>query len=226
VIALNGAGSAAVTAVRTPGPHQVEAIYSGDANYQHSAALVRVKVVVPGYTIVPNPAALTLKLGEVANSTIIITPVGRFRGQLKLACGETPQIATRSVSPSTVALPGDDLPHAVQFTLKTSVVVSSASMGGSLVALAMLPLIGWVTIASPSVRRRTMFWSVRSRQLWTVVLAVGATIVLITGFPFLVLGLTGCGGRPVRQFGQWTITTTATGAGAPQNANITLTIVP
>lgn len=120
---LHGAGVASVTAVLTPGPHQVEAIYSGDVNFLPYAALVSVTVVVPGYTIVPDPPTLTIKLGQVATSTITITPVGGFKGQLSLVCGRTPQMATCSLSPATVILPGDDLPHTVQFTLETTVVV-------------------------------------------------------------------------------------------------------
>jgi hypothetical protein len=130
VLSLNGAGAAAVTAVLTPGPYQVEAIYKGDANFVSWAALVPVLVVVPGYTIVANPSALTVKLGETATSAITITPTGGFKGQISLICGETPQIASCSVAPATVILPGDDLPQTVQFTVKTTVVGSSAFLAG------------------------------------------------------------------------------------------------
>jgi len=160
-ISLDGLGSATVTAALTAGVHQVEAIYSGDGNFEPSAALVSVKVVVPGYTIVPDPAALTVKLGQAAKSTITITPVGGFKGQLSLVCGETPQIATCSLSPTTVVLPGDDLPHTVQFTLKTTVIAGSASAvpaGGTgyAVAALMLSPFGWVAVVSLAGRRRNL----------------------------------------------------------------------
>jgi len=237
VIGLNGAGAAAVTSALTPGPHQVEAIYSGDGNFQSSAALVSVAVVVPGYTIVPNPAVLTVKLGETATSTITITPVGGFRGQLSLICGKTPQIATCSLSPTTVVLPGDDLPHTVQFTLKTTVVAASASLAGSngfrvggasgyAAVLAMLSPFGLIAVFSGRGLRRNGLRPVGAPGTGTVILAVAAGIALTLVFLAMFLGMTGCGGGHTGPFGQWTITTVATGAGAPHGANITLTITP
>jgi len=59
-----------------------------------------------------------------------------------------------------------------------------------------------------------------------VILAVAAGIALTLVFLAMFLGMTGCGGGHTGPFGQWTITTVATGAGAPHGANITLTITP
>jgi hypothetical protein len=228
VFGLNGAAVATVTAVLTPGPHQVEAIYSGDANFALSAALVSVTVIIPGYTIVPNPATLTVKLGEVATSTITITPVGGFKGQLSLICGKTPEIATCSLSPAKVVLPGDDLPHTVQFTVKTSVISSASAVPSAIgyaAALTMLSPFGWMAVVSLR-GRRNVLRPVGAPGVGAAILAVLVTVALTVGFLAVFLGLTGCGGGHTGPFGQWTIVTSATGAGEPHIANITLTITP
>jgi hypothetical protein len=231
VFGLDGAAVARVTAVLTPGPHQIEAIYSGDGNFVSSVALVSVAVITPGYTIVANPATLTVKLGEVATSTITIKPVGGFKGQLSLICGRPPQIATCSLAPATVVLPGDDLPHTVQFTVKTSVISSSASLagfngGGYSAALLMLSPFGWMAVVSLRGRRRQALRAAGASGVGPVILALTVTVALTVGFLAVFLGLTGCGGGHTGPFGQWTIVTRATGAGEPHIANITLTITP
>jgi len=230
LFALNGAAVATVTAVLTPGPHQVEAIYGGDGNFTSSVALVPVAVITPGYTIVANPATLTVRLREVATSTITITPVGGFKGQLSLICGRPPQIATCSLAPATVVLPGDDLPHTVQFTLKTSVISSSAaavpSSGGYATALMMLSPFGWMAVVSFRARRRNALRTVGAPKVGAIIFALIVTVALTVGFLAVFLGLTGCGAGHAGPFGQWTITTRATGAGEPHIANITLTITP
>jgi hypothetical protein len=169
-----------------------------------------------------------VKLGEVATSTITITPVGGFKGQLSLICGRPPQIATCSLAPATVVLPGDDFPHTVQFTLKTSVISSSAaavpSSGGYAAALLMLSPFGWMAVVS--LRRRNALRTVGAPRVGAVIFALIVTVALTVGFLAVFLGLTGCGAGHAGPFGQWTITTRATGAGEPHIANITLTITP
>lgn len=90
----------------------------------------------------------------------------------------------------------------------------------------MLSPFGLIAIFFRRGQRRTGFGSAGAPSVGAVILAVAATIAFTLIFLAVFLGLTGCGGGHTSPFGQWTITTTASGAGAPQNANITLTITP
>lgn len=223
--ALNGAGVATyTTSSLTVGSHFIVAYYSGDANFLLATNSLIQTVVGPGYSVTPNPAALTVKLGQIATSTITITPVGGFQGQVSLTCGGAPQIATCSLAPVTVVLPGDDLPHTVQFTLKTTVVApSSAGLAGVLpvgfsgyeTTLTLFSPFGLVALVSAR-RRKFMPRLYRSRGVRMIALAA------------LLLSLAGCGGGHTEPFGNWTIVMTATtaGGGAPRNATINLTITP
>jgi hypothetical protein len=225
-VPLNGSGVATyTTSSLAVGSHFIVAYYGGDANFLSTSTVVLQTVVGPGYSVVPNPATLTVKLGQMATSTITITPVGGFKGQVSLACGAVPQIATCSLAPTTVVLPGDDLPHTVQFTLTTTVVASSSAApvgalpggpSGYETTLALFSPFGLVALVSVARRRKLMprLWRARGVRMITLVA--------------LLLGIAGCGGGHTSPFGNWTIvmTATAAGGGAPHNANINLTITP
>ena len=216
IIPLSGGAATVTTSALAPGPHLIEAIYSGDSNFVNSAAVVSTTVVVPGYTLTPDPASLTVKLGQVATSTISIAPVGGYQGQVTIACGGTPQIATCSLAPATVVLPGDDLPQTVQFTVKTTV-ISGATTGGhptSAAAVALFSPFGLVALGIVTRRRRTQ---VSTSKRFPGLFAVALLVVLA-----------GCGTARPGPFGHWTIVMTATSSagGAPHNTDINLTIVP
>jgi len=221
-VGLDPSGAATyATSSLSLGSHFIVAYYAGDANFLSSSTAVVQTVVGPAYHLTASPAALTVKLGQMATSTVTITPVGGFKGQVSLACGGAPQIATCSITPLTVVLPGDDVPKSVQFTLTTTVVAaamgSSAQFGESYAAaIALFSPLGFFALASAARRRnresRIHHWRGARR------IALG----------LLLLGLTGCGGGHTTPYGKWTIVMTATpaGGGPPNYGNISVTITP
>ncbi len=223
--ALNSLGVATYsTSSLSIGDHILVAYYGGDSNFAVTTTTLDQAVVGPTYYVTANPASLTVKLGQTATSTVTIKPVGGFRGQVSLVCAGAPEIASCSLSPTTVVLPGDDLPKTVQFNLTTSVVKATQSAsfgyGAGLALLSPLGFAVWMSRASGWRRRRVVgFWVPwlvpQRRRLW--ILALG----------LLLLGLGGCGWHTA-PFGNWTIVMTSTtgGANPPQNAMIHLTITP
>ena len=135
-----------------------------------------------------------------------------FQGQISLVCAGAPQIATCSIAPTTVVLPGDDVPKTVQFTVKTTV-VSGASSATAATGFAGT-FLWWAPlgVAAVSLRRRTA----RSRR-------GGLCLALL-----VLLTFAGCGGGHTGPYGNWTIVMTAanSGSGQKQYATLNLTIVP
>jgi len=110
----------------TRGNHSVTATYSGDTNFLSASSPVVVAKVIPDYSITANPNALTIRRGQTGTSVLTIAPTIDFSGQISFACTGLPAFTTCSFSPATLALPGDNVAHTVQFSLATPVSGSAA----------------------------------------------------------------------------------------------------
>ncbi len=219
----------------TNGVHTITATYSGDTNFAAGSTIspTMITVAVPDYSIVANPAALTVQRGATGTSVLTITPVGGFTGEVTFTCSGLPQFTTCAFTPATVMLPGNDAARTVQFSLITSVMTGTLGTlprgsghggfghGPTLALLSSFDIsfpfgiLVWVSVT----RRRNSaarFCRMKSVQM----LVLGAAL----------LGIVGCGGTGGHQvpLGTSTVTMTATtvGGSVHHTAAISITITP
>ena len=225
-VPVNSAGFATYSSnLLAVGTHDIVVTYSGDRNFLNSSTGLLETVQGPGYSVTANPASLTVKLGQTATSTITITPVGNFQGQVTITCGGgAPQISACSLNPATVALPGDNLPHTVQFMITTDIIKGALDSPGGVpgnqtAAWAVLFPFGLAALVSITGRRKTNGTTRRSallrRCLGCVLLAA------------VFCDLPGCGGGRSQAYGTYTVVTSAQApGGVAQNIDISLPITP
>ena len=219
------------------GAHNIAATYSGDVNFNGSntaSPTVLTVAQAPDYSIAANPAALTIKRGWTGTSVLTITPVGRFSGQVLFTCSGLPQFSTCSFSPAVVTLPGDDVTHAVQFSLNTGGTVTAmgtpqfGSRGGGLSSFGMFSLCVFSLGSSVSFYILALVPVTRRRNHTTgFILRRGVQMLFVTA---VLVGIVGCGGSSRNQapLGTSTVTMTATtvGGSIQHSVVIVITITP
>ena len=96
-----------LTATITPSNSEgFNIIYSGDSNYGVvSATSAFLTVVLPDFSLTPNPGALTITAGQTGSMTVTIAPTTSLSSTVTLSCAAPVMIGiTCSVSPASVNL--------------------------------------------------------------------------------------------------------------------------
>jgi len=210
------------------GSHDITAVYVGDMVYSGStSSVVKQQVTAPDYTIVANPDVINIKLGQTGGSTLIITPIGGYAGDVTLGCSNLPAYTTCVFTPTTLHLPGDNKVQTVQLEVITAGASASlgnppAPFGGSVrylgFSLGVPGLMGILLLP----KRKTL----GKKSRWLVVISL---VILFA----IMLGMTGCGAGdccklPTPPPGTYTATATAsgtaTGGGTGLNHSVNITI--
>lgn len=144
----------------------VEAIYSGDSNYETSEAGLLVNVIIPDFSISAGSSPLVITAGQTVTQTLTIAPLSANASTVQLACfnANVPG-ATCSVSPSSVSL-SNSASAAATLTV-TTLAPSSASTA------LMRPTPWRIPAASPFNRA---WW-------WTFSSLTGIAAILVIVFP-------------------------------------------
>ncbi|HEX3894281.1 MAG TPA: FG-GAP-like repeat-containing protein [Terracidiphilus sp.] len=86
------------------GTHSITAAYAGDSQDAASvSAASTVTVTAATFQLSASPSQLTIAQGATGSTTITVTPVGVYDGNITFACAGLPQYATCTFAPSTLA---------------------------------------------------------------------------------------------------------------------------
>jgi CSLREA domain-containing protein len=119
VLSAQGVGTYTTSSLAS-GAHQITAVYAGDTNFaRSSSSQTTVTIGSPGYTLLANPASLTLKAGQTGKVSLTFTPVGGFTGTLSLSCTGLPAGASCSFAPSNLTADGSNKQQIAQLTITT-----------------------------------------------------------------------------------------------------------
>jgi hypothetical protein len=222
VLNAQGVGTYTTSSLAS-GPHQITAVYAGDTNFTgSSSSQSTITIGSPGYTLLANPASLTLKAGQTGKVSLTFTPVGGFTGAVGLSCTGLPAGASCSFAPSSFTADGSIKQQVAQLTITTlgssqgTVSMNRSSSGPLRASMFMLPGIlfgGFLMWQRKKLR-------VRNHQL-LLLLILAASLT----------GLVGCGmSPPTTTLGSSSVLVTATasavGSGTSSaSAAFTLTIV-
>jgi sugar lactone lactonase YvrE len=125
----NGQATLQVPSTLALGNSSIQATYSGDSNYQATAAttiqLSVVNTVPPDFSLTANPTSLTIKAGDTGHATFTFTPVGGFTGTVTFSCGNLPAGVTCTFAPSTLTADGSNTVQTSQLTVTTQKLVSA-----------------------------------------------------------------------------------------------------
>lgn len=227
-VSLSGGHAMFTKSDFTLGSHSITATYSEDANFLTAAATAVAQVnIATDYSIAANPNVLTIHRGQIGTSTLTVTPVGAYQGQVTFQCTGLPRFATCSFTPASLTMSGNNTAQTVQFQLST--VATSGAKGSPPIPgshyrpiLALLSPIGILALLSISRRWRRVSRSHGWRWMHMLLLAAA------------VMGIASCGSitrtSPQNQvpLGTSTVTVTAAAAGGAnaRSATITITIAP
>ncbi|HEY0308750.1 MAG TPA: MBG domain-containing protein, partial [Acidobacteriaceae bacterium] len=112
------------------GIHTLTAQSAGDANYGPTLSNSVVETITgtgsgnADYTVSASPASLSIKQGGTGSTTLTLTPLNGYAGQLTLGCTTLAQYASCAFSPMTVTLNGVS-PVTVTLTVSTSAKVAA-----------------------------------------------------------------------------------------------------
>jgi hypothetical protein len=159
------------------------------------------------YTVAANPTTLTLAQGQAANTTVILTPMGGYRGSIVLGCVNLPANMVCSFTENQVTLSGS-APATMALTIKISPQARSTAPDGT-------PLnpLGSTLMA-------VVFWC--PGGLTSFVMSVGdrkrstRSAFVAAGTLAFTAGLAGCGfsGTATAPLGTSQVTVFATGSSA------------
>lgn len=169
---------------------------------------------------VTGPVSTTVASGQPATYNLNLAGVGGFSGSVTLACTGAPVSASCAVVPSTIQLTGSgSVPFTVNVT--TQKVISALAIPQVFVAgFGVLSLLGLVPLFFSHNARRTVM--ARSMIALSILLLVACTTMVGCGG--------GGGGTPTQHTvqntppGTYTLTVTATSAGASRQINLTLVV--
>jgi hypothetical protein len=179
-VSLSGGSASYTTSFNTAGTQTIVASYSGDANNQASSATISLTVNA-AFILEPSGATtITVASGHAVNTTIDVTGVTGFSGQVSFACSGLPADAACAFNPATVAVSG---PTVVPTSLTVNTAASTAA------ALRRPYMNNGPTEAACGLGLSSLIllWLVRRRGM-SLLTTLGRLLLLTT------LGLTGCGG--------------------------------
>ncbi|HEY1413543.1 MAG TPA: Ig-like domain-containing protein [Rhodopila sp.] len=130
--ALKSDGTAQVTLDLAPGPHDLRAVYPGDAVHAASAsdpaAVSAQSSSTPDFSIAVNPTSMSLTAGQTGNVTASVTPVNAAALTapmfVTLSCGGMPDQSSCTFTPENVEI----LPNATA-PIPSSMVITTQSAG-------------------------------------------------------------------------------------------------
>jgi hypothetical protein len=210
---LDSSGTAALSTTALPvGSDSVTAVYAGLGDFKGSTSAALTITITAAtspaqasYTLAANPSSLTVVLGQKASTTVILTPVGEYRGSVELGCINLPANMTCAFAQNQLTLDGSGQTAQMALTITTNGqnvhnIVPFPELSSNFEALVFWypgGLAGLAILASKR-KSRSVPWS-----------AVIFTI-------FLVYGLAGCGrsGTAAYQPGNSQVTVFATGTSA------------
>jgi hypothetical protein len=209
----SGSATIALSGLKT-GTHAVEAVYSGDSNFNaNSTATITIPVTAPppapSVAITAAPTSLNLTRGQTGTVTFTALANSTFSGGITFAVSGAPTGMTVLLSPSSLTLAAGQSADA-SLVVSTTAPNSQATLSpmGGAASLAALFL-----LAVPRRLRRKM------SMLAVVIMGV----LTLAG----VLALTGCGGSSFRTApkGTTALTVTATPSGLPaQKISVTINV--
>ena len=198
--ATDGSGNYVATITSTSMPASsatVTAQYSGDGNYAAEATSINFQQLSPSYTVLANPAALTVSQGSSGSVTFTVTPQNGFDTAVSLSCDSTtlPKGVTCSFSPASVT------PNGGAVTTKLTV----QTTGSTVAALntRRTPFSGWLPRGGAALALLLLGIPRVRQKAWPA----GMALLL---FACCFAGVTGCGGGGSN-----------TGGGGTQSANAT-----
>jgi hypothetical protein len=126
-LTTDASGNQVLSATETITPPSTEFIqvtYSGDSNYNGASSADVVSVIVPDFSMNPNPVSLTMSAGQQASTTVALAPLSGSSSTVVLSCGQTPLVGIScAFSPASVNLANN---AAVNATLTLTALGSSA----------------------------------------------------------------------------------------------------
>jgi hypothetical protein len=103
----NGNQVLTATVTTTPqGSEVIQAIYSGDSNYDRGSISNPINVNIPDFSVTPTPSSLTITAGQTGSATIVVAPLSASTSTVSLACSTQPLLmgATCTFVPASVNL--------------------------------------------------------------------------------------------------------------------------
>jgi hypothetical protein len=207
------AGVAALTISSLPvGSVQLNAVYSGDIDFQaSSSANLPGTVLSPDFAVNSTPASQSVLPSQSVNYSITVTPTNpTFVYPVSLAVSGLPNGVTASFNPSSIAAGSAATSTTLTLTASASAAAPAKALpwgagGASALALILLPFAG----------KRTRKTARRLARALLVLLALGAVGVL-----------SGCGagGYFSHPNGAYTVTVTAVSGPNTHTTNVTLTV--
>jgi len=216
VASVNGVASLTVSTL-SAGVHTLTAQSVGDANYGPAASNPVTETITGAggggtgadYSMTALPASLTIKQGSSGTTTLTITPINGYTGQITLGCVTLPQYASCLFSQATFSLTGTT-PATITLTINTRSSVASLSeplMPGqarstmSLAGFALLPAMLLAGVFG--LRRRSKLGAIK---LMALLVCVG---VMVSLSGCVTVTTTGGSGVEFTPLGTSTVTVTA-----------------
>jgi hypothetical protein len=204
-LALSSGAATLTVSSLAVGTHKVDAVYSGDANFNpttSASSTITVGSLAPAFTLSGTPATLSVSAGSTGTATLNLAANATFSGAVTLSCSGMPSNGSCSTNPGSVTLTAGGSSMA-------TLVVSTAGT----VAQLERPKDPWgAPAAASSALLLGVFFVSRKRFRMLSVLGIG--LIVLFG-----MTLTGCNGSgnngssvPTAKPGTYTVTVTATPA--------------
>jgi hypothetical protein len=232
--AVTPTGGVATLTVTTlaVGSHTLTARSAADTHYAAATSNAVAETITTGsggssngsYSMAASPTAVSIKQGSTGTTTLTITPLNGFTGQVSLSCANLPQYATCSFSPAMVVLSSTTAVTST-LTIGTGTLVGEErapklpgrSNGGmSLAGLMLLP--AGLLAGVLALRRR----SLKGVRLAALLLTVALGVSALTGCAKVTIN--GSSSSEVTPVGTTTFTVAATTVGSTSYQTLPITI--
>lgn len=219
-----GQATLTVPSTLTAGNYSISMTYSGDANYQETAAVVIPLVeVTPDYSLTANPSSLTLRNGQTGVVDFTFAPVGGYKGTVNFSCAGLPVGVTCTFGSPSLTADGSNTVQHSQLTITTQgpnhgTVGANVEGGHGNIAMTSVFFLPGMLFGVFLIWERKRL-PIRARQLLLVVVMVST-----------ISGMIGCGTSPRTAPGTSNVTVTATasatggGGAVSHTASFTLII--
>ena len=192
--ALNAQGHASLTVSLPAGDHSLQAAYNGDATHVGSlsaeAEASAQSTLIPGFSVSPSPAALTLTPGQSGTIDVSVTPVNSSALTaplfVTLSCSGLPDQSSCTFTPENVEIQPNQTTAIV-----VPMVIGTQALGvGSTTSLRPASSsVAWAFLLPGVFALGGLAWSARRRP-WLNRLALVCLVALVT-----MLGTTACNPR-------------------------------